>query len=134
MNLNKNESLLVKSESEVVVLTTHRIRYQDDKELISIMLKQVSGIEVKYTSHPILIILAIISAIAAVVSLGNLAGHLSVLLLITAGVLIALFFSSRKHVVTILSASSRLVFHTKGMGKQTVENFVDKVEAAIAEL
>ncbi|UII33912.1 hypothetical protein LVD17_08800 [Fulvivirga ulvae] len=134
MNLNKNESLLVKSESEVVVLTTHRIRYQDDKELISIMLKQVSGIEVKYTSHPILIILAIISGITGVVSLGNLADHLSVLLLITAGVLIALFFSSRKHVITISSASSRLIFHTKGMGKQAVENFVDKVEAAIAEL
>lgn len=134
MNLNKNESILVKSESEVVVLTTHRIRYQDDKELISIMLPQVSGIEVKYTSHPILIILAIISGIAGVVLLDDSANHTSILLLITAGVLIALFFSSRKHVVTISSASARLVFHTKGMGKQAVENFVDKVEAAIAEL
>ncbi|MBL6446094.1 hypothetical protein JMN32_07235 [Fulvivirga sp. 29W222] len=134
MNLFKNESILVKSESEVVVLTTHRLRYQDKKELTSIMLKQISSIDIKYTSHPLLIILAVITGLEGIVILSNSETEIAILALFSAGILAALFLSSRKHVVTISSASSRLVFHTKGMGEQSVESFVDKVEAAIAEL
>lgn len=132
MNLIANESILVKSESETIILTTHRIRYQDKHTLTSIMLKQVSGVGVKYTSQPILILLAIISGLGGVFLLGYTDTETAVLALVASGVLIALFFSSRKHVISISSASARLVFHTKGMSKQAVENFVDKVEDAIA--
>jgi hypothetical protein len=60
VKLFDNEQIITKSDSDAVTLTSHRVRYHDGNSLTSIMVDQISGIVIQYSSRPILIIVAII--------------------------------------------------------------------------
>jgi FlaG/FlaF family flagellin (archaellin) len=55
---------------------------------------------------------------------------IAVAVLIAAAIMIVMFFSSRKHVISIQSASTSILFHTKGMNQSVILDFVNKIEEA----
>jgi hypothetical protein len=129
--LINNEQIITKSDSDVIKLTTHRIRYQDDQTLTSIMLDQVSGIDIQYTSKPLLIFIGLVFGASGIYFMINETdGTVGVLLFVAAAIALFMFLGSRKHVVAIGSSSSKIIFHTKGMNQKAVHDFVNKVEEA----
>ena len=137
--LLKGEELIQQSPNNVVVLTTHRVRYHatssSDAHLVSIMLEKVSSCEVKYQSSPVLLVLGAIAIVVAIVGFNQLGGvQISGILLTAAVVLIIAYFASRKHIVSIASdGGSRISFATNGMKRETVVSFINGIEKAKVE-
>lgn len=134
MELLEDESVIIRSDSNDVTLTTHRIRYQSKASgsyfLTSIMLDQVCSIEVAYKSRPLLLALSIICAAAATIMMNQMSGPAMYSLFVIAVILFVSFLSSRKHLITIASGSAKISFHTKGIKDANVLNFVTRLEEA----
>lgn len=134
MKLLPNEEKLITSNGEKVILTNHRIQMDDSSWgksfTISIFLEDISSIEIKYKSNLIFIILGVPFILAGVV-LSKIAGEMFGLGLVIGLILIALWFFSRKHVISISSnGGSVMNFLIKGMSDENVAEFVYNVSQA----
>ncbi|RFP66401.1 hypothetical protein D0N36_03370 [Hymenobacter lapidiphilus] len=135
--LLNGESLITQSPNNVVMLTSHRIRYNAASSsyahLVSMMLEKVSSCEVRYQSHPGLLILGLL--VAGLGSLG-FAGNgdtqaMAMAAIVIGLVLVLVYFSTRKHIVSIASdGGSRIGFETKGMKREAIVAFVNAIEKA----
>lgn len=132
------ETLLRQAPNNVVVLTTHRIRYNHaasaEARLVSIMLEKVSACEVRYHSAPALLLLGVVIAVLgglALVQPGSslqAAGLLGVLL---GGLLAVAYFTTRRHIISIAAdGGTRIGFETKDLKREAVIAFIDAVEKA----
>lgn len=113
----ENEKLLLESDNKQVRLTTHRLRYYEtptrNSNFTSIMLDRISSIELTY--HKSSIWLLIIGILTVPIIIGI--------------ILIVLFFTSKRHIVTITPDGGKpIIFQTKGMKRDFLEDFIDKVE------
>jgi hypothetical protein len=132
--LLEGENYITKSDNEEIVLTNMRLRRStgssSDKYLMSILLEKISHIEVRYTSHPVLILLALLMVVGGLV----LQPQLKLLALIMGGaaVLSILYLITRKHQVQITTeGGGKLSFATNGMKEDAIIQFINKVENAI---
>jgi hypothetical protein len=133
--LVEGEEIITESSNKLVTLTNYRIRYHNSSwgqaHLISIMLDKVSSVEVRYKSWWLLLVPSLILLVG-----GMLAGvqgiEEAMVIGIGSGLLLALIYVfSRRHVITISSdAGTSINFQTKGMNKDKVLEFVNKVERA----
>ncbi|WP_053992912.1 hypothetical protein [Mangrovimonas sp. TPBH4] len=119
----ENEKVLLESSSKQLRLTTHRLRYhqtpKSSSDFTSIMLDRISSIELTYLKSSIWLLVFGILTIPLVVGI----------------FLIISFFSSKKHVVSVNSLGGKsIVFETKGMKRDFLEDFIDKVESASLKL
>lgn len=136
--LFQGEEIISESENKVISLTTHRIRLNDSSigssHLVSIMLDKVSSIEVRYKSWWILLILSILLIIGGL-WMGMLNNGEAMMVGIVVGLLLGLFYVfSRKHVIVISSdGGTSLNFHTKGMKREKIMEFINKIERAKSE-
>jgi hypothetical protein len=137
MNLFEGEQIITTTDSNIVVLTTHRIRSNNSvswgqHRTTSIMLEKVSAIQATYISFPILLVLSGAMALgAAWVSGQSGVGGGIALLVILAIVCLIGYFATRKHVCVIVSdGGSRIVFETANMKKDVLNSFIDQVERA----
>lgn len=135
--LLEGEELLQHSPNNVVVLTTHRIRYHavnsSEAHLVSVMLEKVSSCEVRYHSSPMVLILGvlltILGAIACLQSLGGT--EIGAALLVVGLVVAFVYFATRRHIVSIASdGGARIRFETKGMKSDSIVALINNLEKA----
>jgi hypothetical protein len=130
------ERLLHQSPNQVVSLTTHRVRMHrasgSAAHIVSMMLEKVSACEIRYLSHPWLLLVGALLVVGGVLALfQRTEPGIVALLLLVGGVLLTAYFVSRHHVVSIASdGGTRLSFETKGMPREVVIGFIDNLEQA----
>lgn len=135
--LFNDEKIITQSDGNLITLTNYRIRYTDKEWrrafIVSILLKNVSSIQIKFKSNLILLGLAIIVLSATIgIALGGASGDVLIYGFVAGLILIAIYFSTRKHYLTISSkGGDKINFYTKGMGQDKVIDFVNRVEKAM---
>lgn len=136
MDLFEYEKVITESGNKEVILTTHRIRHEVSNwghtHMVSIPLEKISSIEVRYSSWLILLLAGMVSLLmGAFVAGGDYNEQQAQALLIVGVVLIVVYILTRKHVITISSdGGAKINFATKGMNREMVMKFIDKVEEA----
>lgn len=138
MKLFDDETILLSNNDNTVVLTTHRIRSDfgnsSDASLTSIMLENVSSIQLTSSSHPALLNFGVIGSLVGL-GLAIFGQHefssIGGVLLFVSIIAIVLYYYSRKHCCIIASnGGSRIVFTTTNMKREALVDFIDKVEQA----
>jgi hypothetical protein len=134
MKLLQNEQELMSSVGKKVILTNYRISQKDEltgkSYSISIFLEDISSIENQYKSSPVFLI------IAAIALLGGFAtgGSIMLLGLVASLILVAMWWFSRKHIITIKpNGGSSLNILVEKIKKSEVENFVYNIVKAKSE-
>ncbi|MET4072991.1 hypothetical protein [Hymenobacter sp. UYCo722] len=136
--LLEGEELLQHSPNNVVVLTTHRIRYHavnsSHAHLVSVMLEKVSSCEVRYQSSPLLLILGVTFGVLGGISLLQSmfgGGEIGAAGLLLGVILLLCYVITRKHIVSIASdGGARIGFETSGMKKESVVSLINNLEKA----
>ncbi|MFT4660543.1 MAG: hypothetical protein ACI9N1_000361 [Flavobacteriales bacterium] len=123
MKLNEKEQIILESDNNQIVLTTHRLRYKETpspkSDFTSIMLDKISSIEVTYHRWSIWYLILGILTTPIVIEF----------------ILIFLWWRSKSHVVFVTPDGGRsIIFETKGMKRESLEEFVDKTEEAAMNL
>jgi len=118
-----NEKMVLESSNRRLRLTTHRLRYYETKksnsDFTSIMIDKISSIELLYYKSNIWLLIIGIVTIPVVVGI----------------VLIIIYYMSKRHVVSVTPDGGRpIIFETRGMKRDFLEAFIDKVEAASMKL
>lgn len=129
MKILSNETKIVTSNADKVIVTNYRIYLTDQKlgqsYTSSIFLEDISSIEIKYSSNIVLLALGVI---------GILIGFLvdEMILGFVAGVLFTiLWWISRKHVIAVSpNGGSPMNILVQGMGEEKIADFVYKVSLA----
>lgn len=133
-----NEHVITQSDGDVITLTDLRLRYSDlqwgKAHIVSLLLEKISSIEMHYRSNTIFVILAILSIAGGLIA-GFNGDEEFIGIGIGAGVvLIILYLFSRKHYLTISSdGGGKIHFHTKGMKRENVLDFMNQLESAIKQ-
>lgn len=137
MNLFDGEKILTTTDSNIVVLTTHRIRSSNSvnwgqHSTVSIMLEKVSSIQATYSSYPLLLVLTGIMALgAALLAIQRGDESAIVLPIILAIIFVIAYFATRRHVCIIASdGGAKLAFETARMDKEVLLRFIDQIEQA----
>lgn len=136
--LFEGESIITQSKDSKVVLTNYRLRYQESSasnaRVISIMLEKISSIEVHYKSYPVYIILGILIGGMGYFFSGGLGSRmelqLKIVCLVVAVLFVLVYFMSRRHMVSVASSGATIDFHTRGMRRDSILEFVNKIEQA----
>jgi hypothetical protein len=123
MNAFEKEKLIVESDNKQIRLTSHRLRYYEtpkkNADFTSIMLDKISSIELTYYKSSIWLLIIGIVTIPIVVGL----------------ILIYMFFTSKRHVISVTPDGGRpIIFETKGMKRDFLDDFLDKVEETSMKL
>jgi len=143
MKLLPNELELVTSNENKIILTNHRIQMTDSvwgqSFFISIFLEDISSIETKYKSNLLFLILAVLFVLGGIFAAvngggggqGSGGGGTFIAGLIIGGIFFALWWFTRKHVISIGSnGGASLNFMVQGMGNEKINDFVHKVSLA----
>lgn len=129
-----DESIITRTDDDIVVLTSYRVRYNEGKSYtMSLMLDTITSVEVRNQSWPIILMLGLVCLVGSVAAIAEREGELASGLFVVAGLLIVGYLLSRRHVLRISSPSSFVQFTIKGMGTEKVMEFVNKVEGARVE-
>jgi hypothetical protein len=136
MNLLSNESVLVKSNDDKIILTNLRIHMTSRKwgrtYRITIFLEDISTIEHANISNVYYLVLAAFSFMLGVLSIGNPETIPSIYGgFILGGIFLSLWLSTRGHQVTFCSKGGHsLRFMADQMDDDQIEEFIHKVEQA----
>lgn len=134
-----DESIIYQSNNAIVTLTNKRLRYQDKSssviEVVSILLQNISAIEVQSRKYPILLVFAAIAALFGIFALSmDMYDSIEIgtSFFIGCGVLILMYMFIRRSFVSVHPHGGRkLEFTTSGMKHEKVMEFVNKVEKQI---
>jgi len=132
MNLLENENEIISLNGKRIILTNYRIIQNDQlagkSYSISIFLENISSIENQYKSSPVYLIIAGVAFIGGI-------GYESLMVGVIAGLIfVALWWFSRKHLITIKSnGGSSLNILAEKMKKKDIENFVFNIVKAKSE-
>jgi len=137
--LLNGEQIITESDDKSITLTSFRIRRNvsggGQAHIVSIMLEKVSSIEVHYSSWIILLGLGILFGLAGLFAGANNKGDVMVPALLIGGVLVIAYFMTRKHVVTVASdGGAKINFQTRGMKRDAIIEFINKIERAKKEV
>lgn len=135
MKLLQNEEKLQSSNADKIVLTNQRILMQEEvwgkSYKISIFLEDISSIETHFKSNTLFLIIGIILAVAGLLLNSTGIEDTSAIGLIIGGIFIALWWFSRKHLVTIASnGGSSLNVFVQQMSEEKIEELVTIVQEA----
>lgn len=135
MKLLQNEEKLQSSNADKIVLTNQRILMQEEvwgkSYKISIFLEDISSIETHFKSNTLFLIIGIILAVAGLLLNSTGIKDTSAIGLIIGGIFIALWWFSRKHLVTIASnGGSSLNVFVQQMSEEKIEELVTIVQEA----
>lgn len=130
MQMLPDETVVLKSETGQLVLTSHRVRYHSESfgaaNIVSIMLEQVASCGLVHSTAPLLLILAGFCALFVVAG----PGELRVFLLIAGAALVGAYFATRKHILAIASAGHHIKVAIQGMSTGDVMRFIEATELA----
>ncbi|MCH2135790.1 MAG: hypothetical protein MK101_04310 [Phycisphaerales bacterium] len=132
------EQVIMSSNGDMLMLTTRRVIYLDSKmhqtTWHSISLEQVASCSMHARANPILLGLAAIALIAGLVFLSNREEDAAGISLGAAVLLVLGYFFSRRATIIIASAGGEAIsVPVRGMGKDKVLDFLNTVDAAIAQ-
>jgi hypothetical protein len=136
MNLLSNESILVKSNDDTIILTNLRIHMTSRKwgrsYQTTIFLEDISSIENVFKSNLSYLIFAIIAFLAGAIYLSNREFIVyTYMAFILGGIFLTLWLSNRGQQVTFCSkGGSSLTFFVDRINSKQVEEFIQKVEEA----
>lgn len=128
-----NERMLLSSDDDRLVLTTHRVRFEAKsatfRRVTSILLEEVSACEIATTSKPWLLVSALLFAL---VGLSDGTGRID---FSTPSFVIAVFcglayLATRRQVISVRSSGGSINVPTRGMGLEKAMDFIDRVELA----
>lgn len=129
-----DETVITTSRDNSITLTDKRIFKKQDKDFTSINLDKISCIKVKYSSAIAMLAIGIILLILGVLAIPFTNSH--ELIIPIAGsvlgiILIALFFATRKHSISIISDSGESIgLITKGLKSEEILTFINKIDEA----
>lgn len=135
MNVFPGEKVLIESDNRVLVLTTHRVRYDaigksvgwaDRTELVSILLEELAACAIMRTSYPILLLLALVGLLIALLVEGGAIAGIVLVVLSLGGFLL----SQRQVLVLASTGGVHIQVNTSSMSLQAVRDFIDEVEQA----
>ncbi|MBQ21661.1 MAG: hypothetical protein CMD31_12975 [Flavobacteriales bacterium] len=134
----EGESIITQSNDKTVTVTNKRVRYQASSSgkahIVSIMLEKISSIEIHYKSKVFILIIGILLAAAGLFMGANNVGSAMILGLVLGGLFILIYLLTRKHVVSIASDGGAIIyFQTKGMKREVLLDFINKIEKAKSE-
>src|SRR5690606_29599459 len=99
--------------------------------IVSIMLEKVSSIEIHYKSKVLILIFGILLVSAGLIMGANNSGTPMIFGLVLGGLFILIYLLTRKHVVSIASDGGAIIyFQTKGMKREVLLDFINKIEKA----
>lgn len=135
MNLLPNEKIIIESDNNTLILTTHRVRYDaigkgggwaDRTELVSIMLEELASCAITRISYPMLLLLALVGLLLAVLVEDRAIVGIAIAVLFAGG-----FFMSQRQVLLLTSTGGgKIQINTGNMTLQAVREFIDEVEKA----
>ncbi|XOV66806.1 MAG: hypothetical protein ACFHU9_14365 [Fluviicola sp.] len=133
------EKTITESSNGLIKLTNHKIRYVSKSygkaRIISMMLNEVSAIEVHFRSYIPALIMGILFFLGAlIVAADNQRNQTPLGLMIVGIIFVIYYFLSRKHVVSIVARGKGSIdFESKGISTNEIIHFVNKVEMAKQE-
>ncbi|GET26139.1 hypothetical protein [Prolixibacter sp. NT017] len=130
----EDEKLISEADNKLITLTTHRVRMNTGSRIVSIMLSQVSSVEIHYITNIWYLIVAIVSALGGIFySLSEEDPSGFIIGGIIAVVFYYIFIKTKKHTLSIGSSSNKINFQIKGVGHENIIRFVNDLEKAIAK-
>lgn len=136
MNLLSNESILVKSNDDTIILTNLRLHMRGRKwgrdYQVTIFLEDISSIENSFRSNLSYLIFAGISFFVGAINVSNREYIFYTYMgLILGGIFLSLWLSNRGQQVTFCSKGGNSIsFFVGHMNSEQVEDFIHKVEEA----
>jgi hypothetical protein len=135
MKLLPGENKLITSDNDRMILTNYRITKRDEiwgkSYKISIFLEDISSIEVHFKSHIVLLIIGVLMVLAGLGMSIEAGPIVSVGSIVVGGIFIAIWWFSRKHIVSISSdGGSTLNILAKGMSDSKIDDFITSVQEA----
>jgi hypothetical protein len=135
MKLLPGENKLITSDNDSMNLTNYRITKRDEiwgkSYKISIFLEDISSIEVHFKSHIVLLIIGVLMLLAGLGMSIEAGPIVSVGSIVVGGIFIAIWWFSRKHIVSISSdGGSTLNILAKGMSDSKIDDFITSVQEA----
>lgn len=135
MKLLASEEIISKSESGILTLTTHRLRYAENGEqssdFSSMLLESISSIEVKYLSQPIYFFLGVVFVLGGFGLIEREPELAFVSIAVGLAFGIGYFLSRRHSLVVTAKGSEKISFQTRGMKKEKIQDIVFQMEEAI---
>ena len=130
-----NEAVITEAKDKSVVLTNKRIWKEDSSGgksfYQSITLPQISSVQCLTEEFIILLIIGVmVAGIAIYLGLSNQLQQ-AVLAGIVSAIFIVMYFATKGSTVIVASSSAKLKLSIKGMNKEKVMLFIDKIENAI---
>jgi hypothetical protein len=133
------ETILTAADNDLIVLTTHRIRYNYQEwgqgNTISIMLEKISSIQARYISYPLLIVMGIFLIIVGFLMNSSYPRGIIAWIpaIIGIGCIIYYFYSKNHFCIISSDGGARIIINTKDMDRQAVLAMIDKIETAKSE-
>lgn len=130
-----HEEIIARTDEDIVVLTTHRVRYAPSKSRItSFMLDTIVGIQLRYTSK---MIFAWLSIAFLLTTVGGVLEEYRPAVVASAGMMILfllLYIGSRKLTLKIVTAGLSMDIQLGSMRNEDILSFINHVEVARASL
>jgi hypothetical protein len=136
ISLFKNEKVITTTDSNIIILTTHRVRHTSrgswgNRHKTSIMLEKISSIQATYISYPMLLVAGALLAFGGAMLNTRDGANGSGLLFGAAAILLISYFVTRRQACIIASdGGAKIAFGTTNMDKELLSEFIDKVEGA----
>ena len=135
MNLMDDEKILWKSEQESLVLTTHRVRYHKESlgraKLQSILLEELASCAIEGTTSPMYYVLAVVLIVLGLsASVTSRDATYVVTSLIAGSILFAIYYATRRQVLSFASAGAVIEFPVQGMSINDLKDLIDTAEDA----
>jgi hypothetical protein len=126
------ETIITRSQSDEIILTTHRIRQQfgSTNTMKSIMLDQISCVKAKTDSNPVLLVLGILALIVTPFLLSETERSYGMITCIIGIALALMYYFTRRSIISVYAGVHVIEFHTKGMDEDKVVTFINSVEEA----
>lgn len=121
MKLMTDEKILLESNDNELVLTTHRVRLTSESfghaRIISIMLDELASCAITRISHPIFLVLAGICFVGGALIAVNGRGNEGALIggIVLAVILVVIYLLNRQQVLALASAGATIQVNTQGM-------------------
>lgn len=136
MTLFQNEKLITESDERQVILTTHRICYNEKSggNLLHqhIMLEHVTSTEVTKTSNSFLLSIIALAVLAGLMlSVYSSDKEIAFGCWIFALILLVIYIATRKKTIIIGSPSTKIKIVADNMSTEKIFEFINKVENAI---
>jgi hypothetical protein len=136
MKMMKDEHSLGKGGNGRLEITNLRVRYTvtatGAARVSSIMIDQVASCVVHYTSYVILLVFGGLSGMAGLYSVSQRVDTSGLMMLLFGALFVGAYFVTRRHVVSIGSASASIDVPITGMSTDDVVGIIDTIEEAKA--